>query len=98
MSQRRDARKSLKLAANEIAIDNFQFAPTPLTVQAGTKVTWINTDDVPHLIASSKNAFKASPVVDTDQRFSTTFSTPGTYDYFCALHPKMQGKVVVTPA
>src|SRR6476620_9505227 len=98
MSQRRDARKSLKLAANEIAIDNFQFAPTPLTVQAGTKVTWINTDDVPHLIASAKNAFKASPVVDTDQRFSTTFSAPGTYDYFCALHPKMQGKVVVTRA
>jgi amicyanin len=98
MTQRRDARKSLTLAANEIAIDNFQFTPTPLTVKAGTKVTWINTDDVPHLIASTKNAFKASPVVDTDQRFSTTFATPGTYDYFCALHPKMQGKVVVTRA
>jgi len=69
MTQHRDTRKSLTLAANEIAIDNFQFSPTPLTVKAGTKVTWINTD-----------------------------ATPGTYDYFCALHPKMQGKVVVTRA
>ena len=98
MTQRRNARKALTLGPGEIAIDNFQFSPTPLTVKAGTKITWINNDDVPHLIASSKNAFKASSVLDTDQRFSTTFTTPGTYDYFCALHPKMQGSVVVTRA
>jgi plastocyanin len=98
MMQRRNARKAVHLAANEIAIDNFQFAPTPLTVKAGTKVTWINTDDVPHLIASATGAFKSSAVLDTDQRFSTTFATPGSYDYFCALHPKMQGKIVVSRA
>jgi plastocyanin len=53
---------------------------------------------VPHLVASANNSFEASPVIDTDQRFSTTFATPGSYDYFCALHPKMQGQVVVTRA
>ncbi len=98
MTQRRNARKSVTLQANEIAIDNFQFSPSPLTVKAGTKITWINADDVPHLIASANNAFKSSPVIDTDQRFSTMFATPGTYEYFCALHPKMQGRVVVTRA
>ena len=98
MTQRRNARKSLTPGANEIAIDNFQFNPAPLTVKPGTKVTWINADDVPHLVASTKGAFKSSPVIDTDQRFSTTFATTGTYDYYCALHPTMQGRIVVTPA
>ena len=65
-----------------------------LTVKPGTTVTWINKDDVPHLIVSTKNAWKQSPVLDTDQKFSVTLSKPGTYDYFCALHPKMQGKIV----
>ncbi|MGH7618335.1 MAG: metallophosphoesterase [Gemmatimonadaceae bacterium] len=94
MMRRQTARKSIALAANEIGIDNFSFTPAALTVKPGTKVTWINSDDVPHLIASSHGAFR-SPVLDSDQRFTTTFAKAGTYDYFCALHPQMQGKVIV---
>ena len=67
-----------------------------LTVAAGTKVEWVNQDDVPHLIVSTKGAFKQSPLLDTDQKFSATMSKAGTYDYFCSLHPMMQGKIVVT--
>ncbi len=95
MMRRQTSRKNLVLAANEIGIDNFAFTPSPMTVKAGTTVTWINKDDVPHLIVNQKNKFKQSPVIDTDQRFSTTLTKPGTYDYFCALHPKMQGTIVV---
>ena len=64
-------------------------------MKAGTSVTWINKDDVPHLIVNMQNKFKQSSVLDTDQRFSAQLSKPGTYDYFCSLHPKMQGKIVV---
>ena len=70
-------------------------APSPLTVKAGTTVTWINKDDVPHLIVSTQAKFKPSTVLDTDQRFSVTLTKPGTYDYYCSLHPMMQGKIVV---
>jgi len=92
----RKERKRVPIGPNQIGIDNFAFAPPSLTVKAGTKVTWVNGDDVPHLIVSIQQAFKQSPVLDTDQRFTATFSTPGTYDYFCALHPKMQGTIIVT--
>jgi plastocyanin len=95
MMKRKTERKALVLAANEVGIDNFQFTPGVLTVKAGTAVSWINKDDVPHLIVSTKNQFKQSGVLDTDQRFTATLTKPGTYDYFCALHPKMQGKIVV---
>jgi plastocyanin len=90
------ARKNISLAANEIGIDNFKFAPATLTVAAGTKVVWINNDDVPHLIVNVQNKFRQSPVLDTGQRFATTLTKRGTYDYFCSLHPMMQGKVIVT--
>jgi len=96
MLRRQTSRRSANLAANEIGIDNFKFAPATLTVRAGTKVTWINNDDVPHLIVNVQNKFRQSPVLDTDQRFSTTLTKPGTYDYFCSLHPMMQGRVIVT--
>jgi 3',5'-cyclic-AMP phosphodiesterase len=96
MMRRQAARKAAPLAANEIGIDNFNFTPTPLTVKRGTKVVWINSDDVPHLIVNVQRKFKQSPVLDTDQRFSVTLTAPGTYDYFCALHPKMQGRIIVT--
>jgi 3',5'-cyclic-AMP phosphodiesterase len=95
MMQRQANRKSLVLGPNEIGIDNFAFTPSPLTVKPGTTVTWINKDDVPHLIVNTQNKFKQSGVLDTDQRFSATLTKPGTYDYFCSLHPKMQGKIVV---
>jgi amicyanin len=95
MMQRKAERKSLTLAPNEIGIDNFSFTPPVITVKAGTTVAWINKDDVPHLIVNVQNKFKSSPVLDTDQRFSATLTKPGTYDYFCSLHPKMQGRIVV---
>ena len=96
MVQRQSARKNLVLAANEIGIDNFKFTPATLIVKAGTKVLWINKDDVPHLIVNVENKFRQSAVLDTDQRFAATLTKPGTYNYFCSLHPMMQGKVIVT--
>ncbi|HVX38370.1 MAG TPA: metallophosphoesterase [Gemmatimonadaceae bacterium] len=95
MMRKTTARKQLALGPDEIGIDNFNFTPAVLTVKSGTRITWINKDDVPHLIVSTKDAWKQSPVLDTDQRFSVTLSRPGSYDYFCALHPKMQGRLVV---
>jgi len=95
MMRRRTARASRILAPNQIGIDNFQFSPAKLTVKAGTAVTWINNDDVPHLIVNVQRAFKQSPVLDTDQRYSATLTKPGKYDYFCSLHPQMQGTIVV---
>src|SRR5215472_2550871 len=78
-----------------VAIDNFSFGPQTLTVRAGTTVTWANRDDIPHRIASSNNAFKKSGALDTDDSYSFTFTTPGTYQYFCYLHPHMVGSIVV---
>jgi plastocyanin len=80
---------------NTVFIDNFSFAPLDLTVKAGTTVTWTNRDDIPHGIASSGNAFKKSAALDTDESYSFTFATPGTYQYFCYLHPHMVGSIVV---
>ena len=84
-----------KLPANTIGIDNFAFAPRALTVKAGTTVTWLNRDDVPHLIISSTGKFANSKVLDTDQKHTVTFAVPGEYPYFCSIHPKMVGKIVV---
>jgi plastocyanin len=81
-------------ATMAVAIDNFAFGPTDLTVAVGTTVTWTNRDDIPHTVMSTEKVFK-SKVLDTDEKFSFTFSTPGTYPYFCSIHPKMTGKVVV---
>ena len=81
-----------------LSIHNFTFTPQTLIVKAGTTVTWINKDDIPHGIASSNNAFKKSGALDTDDNFSFTFTTPGTYQYFCYLHPHMVGSIVVEAA
>ena len=81
-----------------ISIDNFTFAPATLTVKAGGSVTWINKDDIPHAIASATGAFTKSKALDTDDTFSFTFTTPGTYKYFCYLHPRMVGSIVVEAA
>ena len=85
-----------KQAASEavVTIDNFSFTPATLTVQAGTTVRWTNRDDIPHSVVSDDKVFK-SKALDTDEQFSYTFSKPGTYSYFCGLHPKMTAKVVV---
>lgn len=81
-------------AGVEVKIDNFSFTPETLTVNAGTTVTWVNGDDVPHTVASDDKVFK-SRALDTDEKFAYTFTKPGTYAYFCSLHPKMVAKVVV---
>ncbi len=85
-------------AAAAVGIDNFTFNPQTLTVKAGTTVTWTNKDDIPHGIAVTNNAFKRSPALDTDDSFSFTFTTPGTYQYFCYVHPHMTGTIVVEAA
>ena len=79
----------------EINIDNFSFGPETLTIPAGTTVTWTNRDDVPHTVVDSEGKQIKSPVLDTDQKFSYTFAKPGTYIYYCSVHPKMTGKVIV---
>jgi plastocyanin len=81
-------------STNVVAIDNFTFTPTELTIPAGTQVTWINKDDVPHTVVSVDRKFK-SRALDTDEKFSFMFQTPGTYEYFCSVHPKMMGKIIV---
>lgn len=78
----------------EIKIDNFSFAPGTFTVAVGTTVTRINHDDIPHTAVSTDGVFK-SKVMDTDEKFSYTFTKAGTYPYFCSVHPKMTGTIVV---
>jgi plastocyanin len=77
-----------------VTIDNFVFGPARLTVKTGTTVSWTNRDDIPHTVASKDRLFK-SKVMDTDESYSFTFSTPGEYIYFCSLHPHMTGTIVV---
>jgi plastocyanin len=79
----------------EISIDNFTFTPARLTIPAGSKVVWVNHDDVPHTVVSDSRAFK-SPALDTDDHFEHTFTTPGTYAYFCSIHPHMTAEIIVT--
>jgi amicyanin len=86
--------KTQQPATAEVKIDNFSFGPVELTVGAGTTVTWTNRDDIPHTVRSTDGVFK-SKVLDTDEKFSFTFNKAGTYPYFCSIHPKMTGKVIV---
>jgi amicyanin len=80
-----------------IGIDNFTFNPQQLTIKAGATVTWTNKDDIPHTIAAVTKQFK-SKALDTGDAYSFTFTTPGTYAYFCSLHPHMTGTIVVEAA
>ena len=80
--------------ATDVKVDNFTFSPETLTVPANSTVTWTNKDDVPHVIASTDGLFR-SKGLDTDDHYSFKFTKAGTYKYFCAIHPKMTGKIVV---
>lgn len=80
-----------------VAIGNFTFAPAALTVPVGTRVTWVNRDDIPHLVDAGDGSF-TSPPLDTDDSFSLTLTTPGEVAYFCGLHPHMTGTITVLPA
>jgi plastocyanin len=81
-------------ATNVITIDNFTFSPKELTVAVGTTVKWVNHDDIPHTIVEKKTTFR-SKALDTDDSYSFTFTSAGTFDYFCGLHPHMVGQVIV---
>src|SRR5579859_2858103 len=78
----------------QLSIDNFTFIPATLTVPAGATVTWTNHDDVPHTVTATDKHF-TSQALDTDDQFSYRFTTPGTYNYYCTIHPKMQGTIIV---
>ena len=78
----------------QVVVDNFSFAPASAAIPVGTTVTWTNHDDIPHNVVSTEQKFK-SPVVDTDETFSHTFDVPGTFKYYCSIHPRMTGQVVV---
>ena len=84
-------------ATIEVKIANFTFSPQEVKVKAGDTITWTNADDIPHTVTSTTTAFK-SKVLDTDEKYSFTFATPGTFKYFCALHPHMTGSIVVEAA
>jgi plastocyanin len=79
---------------HEVLLDNFSFAPSTISVPVGSTITWTNRDDIPHNIVSTERMFR-SPVLDTDEQFSHRFDAPGAYQYFCTLHPKMTGRIVV---
>jgi plastocyanin len=81
-------------ATAAVNIDNFVFGPQTITVPVGTTVTWTNKDDIPHTSVSTDGVFK-SKVLDTDEKFSYTFTKAGTYPYYCTIHPKMTGQIVV---
>ena len=77
-----------------VMIDNFKFSPIPLTVKAGSTITWLNRDDIPHSIVVPALGVQSHPM-DTDGSFAYRFDKPGTYNYICGLHPFMHGTVVV---
>jgi plastocyanin len=81
-------------ASADVKIDNFSFGPQTITVPVGATVTWTNHDDIPHTSVSTDGVFK-SKVMDTDDKFAYTFTKPGTYPYYCTIHPKMTGQIVV---
>jgi plastocyanin len=81
-------------AADVVTIDNFTFSPKPLTVTVGTTVKWVNRDDIPHTVVEKNTVFR-SKALDTDDSYSYTFTSAGTFDYFCGLHPHMVGQIIV---
>jgi plastocyanin len=93
-SQTRDS-APVRARKSEVTIDNFSFSPNTLTLSVGATVTWINHDNVPHVVSSAGNQFKKSTVLKTGQTFSHTFMATGTYSYFCSIHPRMTGKIIV---
>lgn len=88
------ARAQATPTSAEVRIDNFTFNAPSITIPVGSEVTWVNRDDIPHTVVSEDKLFK-SKALDTDDKFTYTFSKPGTYKYFCSLHPKMTAEVVV---
>ena len=86
---------SPKPAVYQVGIRNFHFEPMQLVVPAGATVTWTNHDEEPHVVTSAGNQFKSSPALDTDDHYSAVFTKPGTYAYYCSIHPQMTATIVV---
>jgi plastocyanin len=86
--------ETTKAGLSDVSIDNFSFTPATVMVKVGSTITWTNRDDIPHIVVSTDQKFK-SPVLDTGEQFSHQFDTPGTYKYFCSIHPRMTGQIVV---
>ncbi len=84
-----------KATKTEVVIGNFNFSPKTFTVPVGATVTWSNHDNVPHVVTSADDQFKKSPLLKAGQSFSNIFATAGTYSYFCSIHPRMTGKIIV---
>ncbi len=82
------------LASNEIKIDNFSFMPVAAKVASGAEITWTNHDDIPHNVIATDKSF-GSPVLDAGEKFTRRFTKPGEYSYYCSIHPKMTGQVIV---
>jgi plastocyanin len=91
---RQEHRTAISPAAAAVSIDNFSYTPAEITVAAGARVTWTNHDDVPHTVTAVDKSF-GSKAMDTDDTFGRVFERPGTYEYFCAVHPHMTGRVIV---
>jgi amicyanin len=89
-----DDKAAAAVDGKQVVVDNFSFTPSTAAVPVGTTVTWTNHDDIPHNVVSPEQKFK-SPVLDTDETFSHTFDAAGTYKYYCSIHPRMTGQVVV---
>jgi plastocyanin len=88
------AKPATAMSAPMVKIDNFTFNAATITVKAGTTVTWVNGDDIPHTVTATDKSFK-SKVLDTGDKFTFTFTKAGQYDYFCSIHPHMTGRVIV---
>ena len=85
------------VATNEVAIKDFAFAPGTVTVKAGTTVTWTNNDQDPHTVTSTGTGGPLkSATMQNGEKYTYTFTTAGTFEYLCTIHPFMTGTVVVT--
>jgi plastocyanin len=87
---------AIEISPVEVKIDNFAFTPAEITVKAGSKVIWTNQDDIPHTVDSTQGKFK-SAALDTNDKFEFRFTDPGEYPFYCRMHPKMTGKIIVQP-
>jgi plastocyanin len=87
--------KETETTKAEVAIDNFTFSPQTLALPAGATVTWTNRDSMPHTVTSTDKRFPKSPVLKPGQSYSSNFAAVGTYSYFCSIHPRMTGKIIV---
>lgn len=83
------------MSTAKVDISNFAFSPKTVTIAVGTRVVWTNRDEEPHVVTSAGAQFASSKALDTSDRYAVTFSKPGTYTYYCSIHPMMVGTIIV---